>query len=70
MASRAELESRLRSVRLRLDAAEAQVDGSKAARDAIIRELRALPDPPSARAIGGLAGLSNVQVLRIAEGTG
>lgn len=64
------LEAELIRARRMLTTAEAQAEGRKRRVDELIRALRALPDPPSARSIAQLAGVSDVEVLRIAKRPG
>jgi hypothetical protein len=40
---------------------------ARADRDRLIGQIRALPDSPSARAVAEVAGVSDVEVLRIAK---
>lgn len=56
--SRSDLEKALTAVRRRINRHEDALAELRARRDALILELRALPDPPSTRAVAELAGVS------------
>lgn len=65
LARRRRLERELRRAGTEVAALEKKLDPAKKRRDALIRELCSIPNPPSARAVGTLAKISDVRVLQI-----
>lgn len=67
---RARLERDLRRARDRVSRKALELEEAKAARDELVVALRRLEDPPSARAVAELAGISNPWVLKLEKGSG
>ena len=67
---RARLERELVKARTRVEKAELRLATEKAYRDRLVVDLRRLEEPPSARAVAELAGISNPWVLKLEKGSG
>ena len=67
---RARLERELVRARRRVEVAEERLAREKAARDRLVVDLRRLEEPPSARAVAELAGISNPWVLKLEKEAG
>lgn len=70
MTGRAKLERDLARARDRVSKKKLELDALEDERDRLVVELRRLPDPPSARAVAELAGISNPWVLKLEKGAG
>lgn len=68
LARRRRLERELRRAGTEVAALEKKLEPAKKKRDDLIRELCSIENAPSARAVGVLAKISDVRVLKITRG--